>query len=92
MGSEGDKAKVEQISHEEIEDAVMSALPTLDSSQLETLYDIIGLDVTTENKGKKRVLWKGLRKHLDEIDDETAVEWQHFAQIPKVARKSLVHN
>ena len=76
-----DKTKVEQISHEDIEDAVMSALPTLDTSQLEGLYGLIGLDLATENKGKKRVLLKVLRKHLDEIDDEKAAEWQQFQQI-----------
>ena len=50
-----DKTKVEQISHEDIEDAVMSALPTLDTSQLEGLYELIGLDLVADNKGKKRV-------------------------------------
>ena len=76
-----DKTKVEQISHEDIEDAVMSALPTLDTSQLEGLYELIGLDLVADNKGKKRVLLKVLRKHLDEIDDEKAAEWQQFQQI-----------
>ena len=76
-----DKTKVEQISHEDIEDAVMSALPTLDTSQLEGFYELIGLDLVADNKGKKRVLLKVLRKHLDEIDDEKAAEWQQFQQI-----------
>ena len=53
MSGPENKPKIEQVSHEEIENTVMSALPSLDCPMLENLYDLIGLDLTDEKKGKK---------------------------------------
>ena len=81
MSGTENKPKIEQMSHEEIEDAVMTALPTLDSPLLERLHELIGLEIPPENKGKKRALAKGLRVHLDGLDEEVDTEWQKFETI-----------
>lgn len=78
---ETEQPKVEQLSHEDTEQAVMTVLPSLEVPQLEKLYDLIGLELKAEVKGKKRPLLKGLRRHLDDIEDETKDEWQHYVQI-----------
>ena len=73
--------KVEQLSHDETEEAVMTVLPTLDAPQLETLYGLVGLELKQDVQGIKRSLLKGLRRHLDEIDDVNSADWQHYVQI-----------
>ena len=73
--------KLEQLSQDETEEAVMAALPMLDTAQLETLYGLIGLELKPVVEGNKRALLKGLRRHLDEIDDVGSAEWQHYVQI-----------
>ena len=79
--SNTDKTKVEQLSNEETEEAVMALLPTLEVPQLEALYGIISLELKPGVQGNKRSLLKGLRKHLDAIDDDTHDDWQHYVQI-----------
>ena len=81
MSSGAGTPKVEQLSHDETEEAVMTALPALDAPQLEALYNLVGLQMDPQAQGNKRPLLKGLRKHLDEIDDVDAAEWQHYVQI-----------
>ena len=81
MSGPESKPKIEQMSHEEIEEAVMTALPKLDSSQLERLCELIGLDVPAESKGKKRALAKALRQHLDAVDEDNDDDWQKFVTI-----------
>ena len=77
----GSDQKLEQLSQDETEEAVMAALPKLDTAQLETLYGLVGLELKSEVQGNKRALLKGLRRHLDEIEDVESTEWQHYVQI-----------
>ena len=62
--------KTEQVGAEEMEDEVMMALPNLDASRLEAVYDVIGLDLEEDMKGKKRELRKKLLGHLTTLTDD----------------------
>ena len=62
--SGGGDTKTEQVGAEEIEDEVMNALPSLDASRLEAIFELIGVQLEENVKGKKRELRNKLFGHL----------------------------
>ena len=57
---------------EEMEDYVNNTLPMLKAAELEEVCEQIGIDVTNEMKGKRKLLFKAVIKYFCELDDDEA--------------------
>ncbi len=64
-----------------VEDDVLNELPTLKGDQLEEIYDLIGLELKAEVKGKRRDLLKQLMKFLCTEGEDGDDKMTQFLQI-----------
>ena len=74
--------KMAELQADQVEDDVMNSLPTLSATELEEICTLIGVVMTEDDKGKKRVLLKLVMKNLCDVT-ATDDKMTEFLQIFK---------